>query len=81
MSARIDTNTHIRINNLGCENRLPLENERGVKVLEIFVLGEYNSMWRQLWMLPDMSLLPLVAMKINSVKLTKKNLQVAKTDY
>ncbi len=79
MSARIDTSTHIRINNLGCENRLPLENERGV--LEIFVLGEYNSMWRQLWMLPDMSLLPLVAMKINSVKLTKKNLQVAKTDY
>ncbi len=81
MSACIDTSTHIRINNLGCENRLPLENERGVKVLEIFVLGEYNSMWRQLWMLPDMSLLPLVAMKINSVKLTKKNLQVAKTDY
>ncbi len=42
MSSCIDTSTHIRINNLGCENRLPLENERGVKVLEIFVLGEYN---------------------------------------
>ncbi len=32
-------------------------------------------------MLPDMLLLPLVAMKINSVKLIKKNSQVAKTDY
>lgn len=51
------THTHIHFSDLGYENSLPLENEIGVKILEIFVLGEGNSkqnMKRQLCMLPDM---------------------------
>lgn len=65
------TSTHIGISKLGCVSSLPLENERGVKFLEIFVLGEYNSKQCEdnCKCCQRVLLHPLVATKINSVKL------------